>query len=100
MALVLLSAAAAAFAAAIVGDARLRTLAAGHAAPAALTRAQVDLLVVRPCIRDTAGVVRARWASGAWRARVDAREWRLSDSLRVSGMTRDLVLDARIPCPD
>ena len=100
MALLLLGAAAAALAAAILGDARLRSLAERYAGPVAAQREQMALLLQRPCVRDTAGTVSAAWGEGTWQATRRDGAWLLRDSLQLLRPARVVGASTSVLCPE
>ena len=100
VALTVVGIAVAAVAIALAGDYRLRGLAAAEEGAATEARSRLEFLAVRPCVRDTAGMSVEPWGRNAWRAVVDGRTWRLTDTLVVRRRTSAIVIETRIACAE
>jgi type II secretory pathway pseudopilin PulG len=98
VALAVLGVSMAALALALAGDHRLRSLAAANAGAARNARARLELLATRACPGDTAGAQTEPWGAEVWRAVVNGRTWRLTDSLMLRRSTAPLVIEARVAC--
>jgi type II secretory pathway pseudopilin PulG len=100
VALILAGAAAAGLASALIGDHRLRDLAAANSFAADRVRERLEWLAATPCASEASGRTSSPLGAETWRASADAFEWHLTDSLFLRRAAVPVVIEARVACPE
>jgi prepilin-type N-terminal cleavage/methylation domain-containing protein len=100
VALILAGAAAAGLTSGVMGDRRLRELAAANSFAADRARERLEWLAAAPCAPEASGGSASAVGAETWHASADAFEWHLTDSLLLRRSSAPVIIEARVACPE
>jgi prepilin-type N-terminal cleavage/methylation domain-containing protein len=100
VALILVGIAATMLTSALIGDRRLRDLAAANSFAADRARERLEWLAATPCAAEASGQTVSAAGAETWHASGDAFEWHLTDSLVLHRSAARVIIEARVACPE